>query len=157
MNGTKLMCGYLSNLVFSTLLALSPSFVLAAETRDGLQEKGATIETSKYVVEPLRLKTRSIRACPVCPLTTRVGAGTSCSINTYFDPTVRMNDIRKASRQCCMSTVNTSSISAAITMMLFRIERFIANDTCRTFVGAKLYHICRVGGCWVREHQSSSN
>ena len=34
-----------------------PGFVLAAETRDGLQEKGATIETSKYVIEPLRLKT----------------------------------------------------------------------------------------------------
>ena len=53
------MCGYLSNLVFSALLAISPGFVLAAETRDGLQEKGATIETSKYVIEPLRLKTRS--------------------------------------------------------------------------------------------------
>ena len=24
----------------------------SAETRDGLQEKGATIETSKYVIEP---------------------------------------------------------------------------------------------------------
>ena len=46
------MCGYLSNLVFSALLAISPGFVLAAETRDGLQEKGATIETSKYVIEP---------------------------------------------------------------------------------------------------------
>ena len=82
MNGTRLMCGYLSNLVFSALLAICPGFVLAAETRDGLQEKGATIETSKYVTDPLRLKTRSIRACSVCPLTTRVRAGTSYSINT---------------------------------------------------------------------------
>ena len=57
------MCGYLSNLVFSALLAISPGFVLAADTKDGLQEKGATIETSKYVIEPLRLKTRSIQAC----------------------------------------------------------------------------------------------
>ena len=48
----RLMCGYLSNLVFSALLAISPGFVLAADTRDGLQEKGATIETSKYVIEP---------------------------------------------------------------------------------------------------------
>ena len=40
-------------------------FVLAAETRDGLQEKGATMETSKYVTEPSRLKTRSIRVCSV--------------------------------------------------------------------------------------------
>ena len=59
MKGTRLMCGYLSNLFFSNLLAMSPGFVLAAETRDGLQEKGATIETSKYVTEPLRLKTIS--------------------------------------------------------------------------------------------------
>ena len=81
--GPGLMCGYLSNLFFSTLLAMCPGRVLAAETRDGLQEKGATMETSKYVTEPLRLKTRSIRACPVCPLTTRVRAGTSCSMNTF--------------------------------------------------------------------------
>ena len=80
--GTRLMCGYLSNLVFSALLAISPGFVLAADTRDGLQEKGSTIETSKYVIEPLRLKTRSIRGCSVFPLTARVRAGTSCSINT---------------------------------------------------------------------------
>ena len=41
--------------------------------------------------------------------------------NKYFDPTVRLNDIRKATRQCCMSTINTSSITTAITTMLFRI------------------------------------
>ena len=33
--------------------------------------------------------------------------------NKYFDPTVRMNDIRKATRQCCMSAIDTSSISTA--------------------------------------------
>ena len=122
MNGTKLMCGYLSNLVFSALLAISPGFVLAAETRDGLQEKGATIETSK---------------CVFSLSVDNTSEGKYFLFNKYFDTTVRMNDIRKASRQCCMSTVNTSSITAAITMMLFRIERFIANDTCRTFVGGK--------------------
>ena len=58
-------------------LAISPGFVLGADTRDALQEKGATIETSKYVIETWRLKTRSLRACSVCPLTTRVRAGTS--------------------------------------------------------------------------------
>ena len=52
MKGTRLMSGYLSNLLFVALLAISPGFVLAAETRDGLQEKGATTETSKYVTEP---------------------------------------------------------------------------------------------------------
>ena len=48
---------------FAALLAMSPGLVLAAETRDGLQEKGATNETSRYVTEPLRLKTKSMRAC----------------------------------------------------------------------------------------------
>ena len=61
MKGKKLMCGYLSNLFFSALLAISPGFVLAPETRDGLQEKGATMDTSKHVTEPSRLKTRSER------------------------------------------------------------------------------------------------
>ena len=55
MNGTRLMCGYLSNLVFSALLAIYLGVVLAAEIRDGLQEKGATIETSKFVTDPLRM------------------------------------------------------------------------------------------------------
>ena len=63
MKGTRSMCGYLSNLHFSAFLAMSPGFVFAAETRDGLQEKGATIETSRYVTGPLRLKTRSMRGC----------------------------------------------------------------------------------------------
>ena len=37
---------------------MCPGRVLAAETRDGLQEEGATTETSRYVAEPLRLKTK---------------------------------------------------------------------------------------------------
>ena len=85
------------------------------------------------------------------------GKGRYFLFNKYFDPTVRMNDICKASRQCCMSAINTSSISAAIALMLFRIERFVANDTCSTFVRAKLNHIRRVGSNRVREHQSSEN
>ena len=109
------MCGYVSNLFFSALLAISSGFVLAAETRDGLQEKGATMDTSKYVTEPLRLKTRSIRACSVCPLTTRVRAGTSCSMNT-----MRLNDVRKASPNSCMPAINTSSVPTSVAVMLFR-------------------------------------
>ena len=77
--------------------------------------------------------------------------------NKYFGPTVRMNDICKASGQCCMSAINTSSISAAVAMMQFRIKRFVASNTCGTFVGAKLKHIRRVGSNRVREHQSSGN
>ena len=34
-------------------LAMSPGLVLAAETRDGLQEKGVTMETSRYVTDPV--------------------------------------------------------------------------------------------------------
>ena len=66
----------------SVEFALSSSFghKSAAQTKDGLQEKRATIETSKNVTE--LLKTRSIRACSVCPLTTQERAGTSCSMNT---------------------------------------------------------------------------
>ena len=150
MKGTKLMCGYLSNLFFSALLAMSPGFVLAAETRDGLQEKGATIETPKYVTEPLRFETRSIRACSVCPLTTRVRAGTSCSMNA-----VRLNDVRKASRHCCMPAVNTSSVPTSVAVMLLRIHWFVADEDCGTFLGARLYNVCGVGGRRVREHQSS--
>ena len=53
MNGTRLMRGYLSNLVFSALLIIRPGFVLAANTRGriGLQEKGATVGTSKSVID----------------------------------------------------------------------------------------------------------
>ena len=53
----------LSSLPFSALLAMCPGRVLAAATRDGLQEKGATMEICKYVTEQLRMKTRSMRAC----------------------------------------------------------------------------------------------
>ena len=156
MNGTRLMCGYLSNLAFSALLAKRPGFVLAAATRDGMQEKGATIETSKYVIEPWRLETRSIRACSVLSLN-NTSEGRYFLFNKYFDPTVRLNDICKTSGQCCMSAINTTSVSAAIAMMQFRIQRFVANNTCGTFVEAKLDHIRWVGSNRVREHQSSGN
>ena len=75
----------------------------------------------------------------------------------YLDATMRLNDIRKASRQCCMSAINTSTVPTAVAVMLLRVHRFIANDTRRTFVWAKLYHICSVGDRRVREHQSSGN
>ena len=40
--------------------------------------------------------------------------------NKYLDTAVRVYDICKASGQCCMSAINTSSISAAIAMMQHR-------------------------------------
>ena len=61
MNGTKLTCGYRSNLIFSALLAIRPERVLAAAMRAGLLEKGETMATSRYVVEPLYLKTAHAR------------------------------------------------------------------------------------------------
>ena len=77
--------------------------------------------------------------------------------NKYFDPTVRLYDICETSPNSGMPAVNTSSISAAIAVMLFRIQRFVANNTRCAFVGAKLCQICRVGSNRVREHQSSGN
>ena len=77
--------------------------------------------------------------------------------NKYFDPTVRLNNICNASRQSCMSAINTSSVSAAVAMMQFRVQRFVANNTCSTLVGAKLNNIRSVGSNRVREHQSSGN
>ena len=82
MKWTRLMRGYLSSKVFSALLAMRPGRVLATATRAGLQEKGASMETSRYVAEPLRLNARSMRACSRCPFTTRVRAGTSCLMRT---------------------------------------------------------------------------
>ena len=81
------MCGYLSNLFFSALLAISPGFVLAAETRDGLQEKGATIETSKYVTEPLNVKD-NIRPSVFSQSVDNTGESRYSLFNKYLDPTV---------------------------------------------------------------------
>ena len=67
------MCGYPSNLFFP----LFWPYVLVLCSRAGLLEKGTTVATSRYVVEPLRLKTRSMRACSRCPFTMRVRARTS--------------------------------------------------------------------------------
>ena len=63
-------------------LVHKPWFCAGCRDQGRTVREGATMETSKYVTESLRLKTRSIRACSVCQLTTRVRAGTSCSMNT---------------------------------------------------------------------------
>ena len=41
--------------VLLSSLAMSPGFVLAAETSDVLQKKGATTDISKYVTDPLKV------------------------------------------------------------------------------------------------------
>ena len=41
------------------------------------------------------------------------GKGRYFLFNKYSDPTVRLNDIHKATRRCCMSTINTSSTTTA--------------------------------------------
>ena len=81
------MCEYLSHLLFSALLAISPGLVLAAETRDGLQEKGATMETSKYVTEPLRLKTK-IHPSMFSLSVDNTGESRYFLFNEYLGPTV---------------------------------------------------------------------
>ena len=75
--------------------------------------------------------------------------------NEYLDATLRLDDVRKASHHSCMPAINTYTIPTAVAVMLFRVPCFVADDTSRTCVRAKLYHICSVGGCRVREHQSS--
>ena len=136
MKGTRLMCGYLSNLFFSTLLAISPGFVLAAQTRDGLQEKKATMDTSIFVTEPSRSKSRYLL------------------LNEHLGATLRFNDVSKASPNNCMPAINTSSISTAVAVMLFGVHWFVADDTRRTVVRARLYHIYSVGSRRMRGHQS---
>ena len=54
--GTRLMCGYLSNLVFSALLAMWPGRVLTAAMRAQVLEKGDTMATSRYVAEPVEVE-----------------------------------------------------------------------------------------------------
>ena len=141
MKGTRLMCGYLSNLFFSALLAISSGFVLAAETRVGLQEKGATMDTDRTV----KVKDK---------IHPSMRAGTFL-FNGYLGATMRLNDVRNASPNSCMPAINNSSIPTAVAVMLFRVHWFVADDTRRTFVRAKLDHICSVGSRRVREHQSS--
>ena len=66
-----------------------------------------------------------------------------------------------------MSTIHSKQLSVtvhacgqhlllmtAVAVMLLRVHWFVADHTRRTLAWAKLYHICRVGGRWVREHQS---
>ena len=83
------------------------------------------------------------------------GKGRYFLFNKYFDPTVRLNDIRKASRQCCMPAINTSSLPTSVAVMLFRVHWFVTNEARCAFVGARLYHICGFGSCRVRKRGSS--
>ena len=59
--------------------------------------------------------------------------------NEHLDATMGLNNVRKASPHSCMRAINTSSTPTAATVMLFRVHWFVADDTRRTFVGAKLY------------------
>ena len=102
MKGTRLMCGCLSILLLSALLAMCPGRVLAAATSDGLQWKRATLETSRYVTEPLRLTTRSLRACSRCPFTTRVRAGSSCSMKTLVPLCECLTSARHLATAACL-------------------------------------------------------
>ena len=45
-----------------------------------------------------------------------------------------------------MPAINTSTVPTAVAVMLLRIHRFVADHARCTFVGARLYHICGVGG-----------
>ena len=130
---------------------MSLVLVLAAETRDGLQEKGATRDTSKYVTEPLRLKTRSIRACSVCPLTTRVSAGTSCSRNTLAPLVIegRLQGISPQLHACDQHLHRTDSRSSDAVAGPLVCCRSRPLHFC---LGKTVLHLQHWGGRWVREH-----
>ena len=52
-----------------------------------------------------------------------------------------------------MPAVNTSSVPTSVAVMLFGVHWFVADEARCTFVGAVMYHVCRVGSCRVRKHQ----
>ena len=154
MKGTRLMCGYLSNLFFSALLAISPGFVLAAETRNGLQEKGSNNRHIQIRDRTVKVKV-NIHPSMFSLSLDNTGESRNLVFNEYLGATLRLNYIRKASPNSCMPAVNTSTVPTAVAVMLFRVHCFVADHTRRTLVWAQLYHICSVGGRRVREHQSS--
>ena len=86
MNVTRLMCGYLSNLLFSALLATCPGRVLAAATRDGLQEKGAAMETSRLRDGTVEVEEK-VHAC-MLPLSVHAGESWHLLFNEHLDATV---------------------------------------------------------------------
>ena len=132
MKGTRLMCGYLSNFSLSALLDMCPGRVLAAETRDGLQEKGATIETSRYVTESLRLKTTSTRAA---------------SESKYFLFN-GVYDVCQTSGHCCMPAIDAAAVSAPMAVALFEHPQI-----CHRFDPHTKTTCCRSGPlrfCWGR-------
>ena len=152
MKGMMLMCWYLSNLVFSALLAMCPGRVLAAGTRDGLQEKRATMETSRCVIGPLRLKTRSMRTCSRCQFTTRVRAGTSCSMNTLEALCDCLTSARHRSTAACLRSTPPQYRHPQQWCCLLCVHWFVADEARCALVGARLYNVCGVGGRRVREH-----
>ena len=122
-----------------------------AATSDGLLEKGATMETTRYVAEPLRLKTMSMRACSLCPFTTRVRAGTSCSMNTLLPLSLsRLLGIWPLPHACDQRYHQTSihNSGAAVDPLVWsRLGPL-------RFCWAGLSHICSIGSCRMWQHQS---
>ena len=53
--------------------------------------------------------------------------------NEHLDATMRLNDVRKTSPNSCMPAINTTSIPTAVSMMMFRVHWFVADDTRRHF------------------------
>ena len=152
MKGTRLMCGYLSNLFLSALLATSPGFVLAAETRDGLRERSNNghIQIRDRTVEVKDNVHPSVFSLSV----DNTGESKYFLFNEYLCATMRLNDVRKASPNRCMPAINTSTVPTAVAVMLLRVQLVCCRSHPPHFCWAKQYHICSAGGRWVREHQS---
>ena len=97
MKGTRLMCGYMLNLFFSALLAMSPGLVLAAETRDGLQEKGVTMDTSRYVTDPLSIENK-VHARMLSLSVDNTSMSWYFLFNEYVRAAMRLYDVCETSR-----------------------------------------------------------
>ena len=97
------MCGYLSNLFFSALFTTCPGRELAA-ARDGLQEKGATMESSN-----------------------RAGESWHLLFNEYLGATVRVYDICETSGHRCMPAVDNSVVPTTTAVVLLCVHWFVAD------------------------------
>ena len=104
------MCGYLSNLLFSALLAICPGFVLAAETQKRTARERSNDRDVQIRDRTVKVKDK-IHLSVFSLSVDNTGESRYLLFNEYLCVTVRLNDIRKTSGYCCVPAVNTSSIT----------------------------------------------
>ena len=162
MKGTRLICGYLSNLFFSALSGHKSWFCA------GCRDQGRTArERSNNRDIQIRDRTVEVKDKIHPSLFSlsidNTGESRYFLFNEYLDDTMGLNNARKASLHCCMSAINTSSVPTAVAVMLLRVHWFVADDTRRTVcLGKTVPHLQRwrppgAGASifWLLGHESS--